>query len=133
MNREEKSRLIRIRLAKAEESYQIAEEMYADHPAFSINRYYYALYYAISAVLVFTTSESKSHKGIITAFNKELVKPGYFNKDDGRLLMKVFQWRTKSDYDDSQEYTVEDVATIRLPVGKLLIKLKEHAASQEEE
>ncbi len=126
MTNEEKENLLLIRLEKSEESYVIAEELFNDHPTFSINRYYYSLYYAISGVLLFTDSEAKTHKGIITEFNKRLVKPGHFSKEDGKLLTKVFQWRTKGDYDDSQEYDVDDVETIRVPVRKLLDKLRKH-------
>lgn len=127
MTNEEKENLLSIRLDKSEESYKIAEELFEEHPTFAINRYSYSLYYAISGVLLSTDSVIKTHKGVITAFNKELVKSGHFDKNDGRLLTKVFQWRTKGDYDDSQEYSTEDVETIRLPVRNLLDKLRKHA------
>jgi hypothetical protein len=102
--------------------------MYQEHPTFSINRYYYALYYAISAVLLLTDAQTRTHKGVITEFNKQMVKPGIFSKEDGRLLTLVFQWRTKGDYDDNQEYTVEEVETIRQPVRTLLDKLERYVS-----
>lgn len=127
MKQEEKIRLLKIRFDKSKESYEIAEEMSESHPSFSINRYYYSLYYAVTGVLLFTEAEAKTHKGIIVEFNKQLVKTGIFSVEDGRLLTKVFQWRTKGDYDDNQEYSTEDVETIRKPVRELLDKLEDYS------
>jgi len=123
MKNEEIDTLIGKRLSKAKESYKIAEDIYKAHPTFSVNRYYYSLYYAVSALLLSEDIETKTHKGVISEFNRLMVRSGNFSKEEGRLLTKVFQWRTKGDYDDDEDYTVEDVETIRVPVKLLLNKI----------
>ena len=125
MTEEEKNRLIQIKIAKAEESYQTGDEILADHPTFAVNRYYYSLFYAVSALLLHYDTPVRTHKGVVTEFNKQCVKTGIFTREEGRLFAKVFQWRNRGDYDDFTEFTQEDVESIRLPVREFIDKLKD--------
>ena len=133
MTEEEKKVLIGKRLSRATESFEVAEEMYGKHNLFAVNRYYYAMFYAASGVLIFEGFLTKTHKGVITEFNRLLVKNGKFTREEGKLLTRLFQWRTKGDYDDDAEFTTDQLDSIRQPIRKFLthveLYLSEHINS----
>jgi len=66
----------------------------------SINRLYYACFYAVSALLYFHSIEAKTHKGVRIKFMIEFIKTGLFHKDFGKLFSDLFDWRQEGDYSD---------------------------------
>ena len=66
--------LVRYRLEQADESLQAASiliEKKLLRP--SINRSYYAMYYAVLALLAIEKKETSKHSGVISLFDKEFV------------------------------------------------------------
>ena len=93
--------LSQYRIQEAKESLKVAEHClregwYKD----SINRSYYAAFYAIKAVLALGTIDFKRHKDVVAYFNKEYVARNVFPRELGRRLGMLKQLREKSDYDD---------------------------------
>ena len=93
--------LSRYRIQEAKNSLKVAEHclkegLYKD----SINRSYYAAFYAIKAVLALGTIDFKRHKDVVAYFNKEYVATNVFPRELGRRLGMLKQLREKSDYDD---------------------------------
>jgi uncharacterized protein (UPF0332 family) len=91
---------ISMMLKKAKEKLKTAEieydtERYDD----SVSRAYYAVFHAISAVLLSKGLHYSSHSQTIGAFNKEFVKPGVFPKEFTRNIQKLFNDRQTGDYD----------------------------------
>lgn len=66
----------------------------------SINRLYYACFYAVSALLYSQSIEAKTHKGVRIKFMSEFIKTGLFDKDFGKLFSDLFDWRQEGDYSD---------------------------------
>jgi uncharacterized protein (UPF0332 family) len=66
----------------------------------SINRLYYACFYAVSALLYYHSIEAKTHKGVRIKFMSEFIKTGLFDKEYGRLFSDLFDWRQEGDYSD---------------------------------
>jgi uncharacterized protein len=66
----------------------------------SINRIYYACFYAVSALLYYHSIEAKTHKGVRIKFMNEFVKTGLFDKEYGKLFSDLFDWRQEGDYSD---------------------------------
>lgn len=66
----------------------------------SINRLYYACFYAVSALLYYHSIEAKTHKGVRIKFMNEFIKTGLFDKEYGRLFSDLFDWRQEGDYSD---------------------------------
>ena len=66
----------------------------------SINRSYYAAFYAIKAVLALDEIDFKRHKDAVAYFNKNYVATDIFQKDVGRKLGRLQKKREASDYDD---------------------------------
>ena len=93
--------LSRYRIQEAKNSLKVAEhclkeDLYKD----SINRSYYAAFYAIKAVLALGPIDFKRHKDVVAYFNKEYVATNVFPRELGKRLGMLKQLREKSDYDD---------------------------------
>jgi uncharacterized protein (UPF0332 family) len=91
---------IKMMLKKAREKLKTAEidykfERYND----SISRSYYAVFHAISAVLLSKGLHYSSHSQTIGAFNKEFIKAKIFPKIFSRHIQKLFTERQTGDYD----------------------------------
>lgn len=89
------------RLSQAEDSVKVAKMSY-ESGLFkdSINRSYYAAFYAIKAVLALEEIDFKRHKDVIGYFNKTYVATDVFSRQIGRKIGMLKQLREKSDYDD---------------------------------
>lgn len=93
--------LCKYRLEQARESLKASEIMLNnDMLRDSINRSYYAAFYAIKAVLAIEEKDFKRHKDVMAYFNKIYVATEKFPKELGRMIAKLQQLREKSDYDD---------------------------------
>ena len=115
--------LSRYRIQEAKNSLKVAEhclkeDLYKD----SINRSYYAAFYAIKAVLALGTIDFKRHKDVVAYFNKEYVATNVFPRELGKRLGMLKQLREKSDYDDfyiaSKEKATEQFQTAELVIDE---------------
>lgn len=91
---------IKMMLKKAREKLKTAEinyefERYKD----SISRAYYAVFYAISAVLLSKGLTYSSHSQTIGSFNREFIKTEIFPKQFSKYIQKLFNERQTGDYD----------------------------------
>lgn len=113
------------RLQESRDSLKVAkhclrEEIYKD----SINRSYYAAFYAIKAVLALNTVDFKRHKDVVAYFNQHFVANGEFPKEIGRRLGMLKHLREKSDYDDfyiaSKESATEQVESAEIILNSIV-------------
>ena len=127
---ERQKNLSNYRIAEAEDSLKVAahclkEGLYKD----SINRYYYAAFYAVKAILALSTVDFKRHKDVMGYFNKEYVAKEIFPREIGRKLGTLQRVREKSDYDDfyiaSREKAEEQLQTAKLVIGEVKKYLEE--------
>ncbi len=91
--------LVTDRLEQADESLDAARVLLdkrLDRPA--VNRAYYAMFYAVLALLSTRKRETSKHSGAISLFDTEFVKQGTFSKDFSRWLHDAFDLRQRSDY-----------------------------------
>jgi len=91
-----KAQAIRYWWTKATQSLSAARrELAAGDYALAVNRAYYALFYAVSALLLEEGHKFTKHSGVRTAFNREIIKPGRFPKPHGELYNRLFRDRQK--------------------------------------
>ncbi|PIP39171.1 MAG: DNA-binding protein [Desulfobacterales bacterium CG23_combo_of_CG06-09_8_20_14_all_51_8] len=64
----------------------------------AINRAYYAMFYAVLAILQCIDKVPRKHSGAIALFDAEFVKKGIFPKELSRFLHNAFESRQTSDY-----------------------------------
>jgi len=91
--------LMTYRLEQANESLEAATALLEKgliRP--SVNRAYYAMFYAVLALLTLEKKETSKHGGAIALFDRNFVKKGIFAKDFSRLLHDAFDLRQRSDY-----------------------------------
>ncbi len=74
----------------------------------SVNRSYYAMYHAVTAVLLTDKIERSSHSALIAAFDQFFVKAGKFDKLYSRMLRYGFELRNNNDYLSAPETSEND-------------------------
>lgn len=67
-------------------------------PQSIVNRSYYAMFYAVLALLQRTGKTPARHTGVIALFDTEFVLKGVFTKELSRDLHRAFDARQVSDY-----------------------------------
>ena len=116
--------LAKYRIDTARETLNVAKECLENkHYKDSINRSYYASFYAARSILALERIDFKRHKDVIAYFNKNYVATGIFEKDIGRKLARLQQKREQSDYDDfyiaSKLDTVNQVTIAKEIIGEI--------------
>ncbi|MEM9451270.1 MAG: HEPN domain-containing protein [Cyanobacteria bacterium P01_E01_bin.6] len=91
--------LVQFRLTEAEETLREAEILLAQS-AFrgSVNRSYYAMFYAVSGLLATRGLGTSKHIGVMGLVDREFVKTGVFSKELSRSFHRAFDERQASDY-----------------------------------
>ena len=64
----------------------------------AVNRAYYAMFYAVLALLQYINMVPRKHSGALALFDNEFVKKGIFSKELSNNLHKAFEARQVSDY-----------------------------------
>lgn len=119
--------LAKYRYSLAEETYRNAQ-MCFDNGFYRdcINRSYYAVFYAVRAVLALENVDFKRHKDVVAYFNKEFVATGKFSGEMGRRLARLKMKREESDYDDFFIASENEAETQIRSVGYMLPLIKEY-------
>ncbi len=96
-------------IARAGEALRAAETLTASglHTD-AVSRAYYAAYHFLAALLLSRGFDPRSHKGAITLFNTEFVRPGLLSSGHNRLLGGLQQARELADYDRVVRFSAED-------------------------
>lgn len=108
-SQEDTAALVQSRLQQAQKALEAGallfeQNFYAD----SINRFYYAMFYAILALLVTRQLGTSKHKGAIALFDREFVKTGVFSKQMSVGLHFTFEQRLQADYADLVDSSIDD-------------------------
>ncbi len=99
MSREE---YVNLKMEKARECLKAASLMLqGEYYSFAINRIYYAVFYAVSALVYTRKLYPKSHTGMKTLFNKEFILTGLIKHDYEKFYSAIFAKRFEADYADS--------------------------------
>lgn len=112
MSVEEKKReLSGFRIKQAEESLEEAVFLLSGRksPRSVINRVYYAMFYAVLALLVHEPYSSSKHSGVLSFFNKRFIRQGIFEESFGRSINKAFELRQRGDYREFINLSYEQV------------------------
>lgn len=97
----DKFSLSKYRIERAKESLEEARLLYAKGSfKGTVNRAYYTMFYAASALLALRGLGSSKHSGVIAFFNKEFVKTGIVSKECSEKYHEAFESRLAGDYKD---------------------------------
>ncbi len=116
-----KKDLIKYRLSRARETFEAAQIL-AENDKWNstINRLYYAAYYAISALLLSKDLSPTTHNGVKQKFSEFFIKEELIPKEFGKIFSQLFTWRQKGDYDDLFDFDKEKVLPYFDPVEELI-------------
>lgn len=124
LSQEERNAIVAYRTEKARMALdEIKKVMPLEVWSIIANRMYYALFYAVSALLTKDSHPVNTHKGALSLVNQYYVKTDILTKEDGHLFGQVFAFRQGSDYDDFIDATKEDVERLFPKVEVLVEKI----------
>jgi uncharacterized protein (UPF0332 family) len=91
--------LVTLRMQQAAETLREARVLLTERAARgAVSRAYYAMFYAVLALLATKGLGSSKHSGAIALFDREFVKPGDLPKELSRSLHMAFEHRQQADY-----------------------------------
>lgn len=113
--------LCKYRLEIAESTYHIAElcvenQGYRD----SVNRSYFAAFYALRSVLALEGVDFKRHKDVVAYFNQHYIATNKFERELGKRIGRLKTLREDCDYDDFYVIDREEVL-VQLETAELVI------------
>jgi len=119
--------LVRYRLEQAEESLESAQLLLDNgKPRSSVNRSYYAMFYAVLALLAAKESSTSKHSGVIAQFDQEYVKTGTFDKNLSRWLHEAFDFRQRADYREMFQISFDQAKLVTEHAGSFLSAVRSH-------
>ena len=118
---EERNILVRREIEKAKSFFSQAEaNMKMELWDVVANRLYYAMFHAVSALLIKDGRKVGTHKGVVASFGQYYVRTGVFPPDAGRLYSQLQSIREKADYSCLWEAQETDVMPKMGTARKLL-------------
>ncbi len=116
-----KEDLIKYRLFRAKDTLDDAQILAEKNKWNStINRLYYAAYYAIMALLLDSNLKPTTHNGVKSNFSEYFIKTDKIPKEFGKIYSQLFTWRQKGDYDDLFDFDKDRVIPYFDPVKRLI-------------
>ena len=124
--KEELLALIKYRLNEAEDSIKEAEVLLREGMSTRavMNRLYYAMFYAVLALLQDKEIGTSKHAGAISLFDMEFIKKGVFNEKLSKTLHRAFELRQKGDYMEQAEVTKGDIDEMLPEIKEFVRKVK---------
>ncbi len=121
MTFEERKEYAKHRITSAHKTLGAARVL-ADHGYWNsaLNRLYYAVFYAVNALLVLNNIKTKSHTAVKSQFSWHFVKTGEIDKKHGKLFAQLFDLRQKGDYENLIEYGSDDVKPFFEPAEEMI-------------
>ena len=125
LSEEERRIMVELEIERAEKIMQqfptLVEQKYWDT---LVNRMYYAVFHAVSALMIHNAIQVHTHRGALIAFNKEFVRTGIFSAEEGHLFSKLESMRERGDYNCFIDATEDEVLPLIEPLKALVSKIK---------
>lgn len=123
---EERRIIVELEIERAEkitEQFDILREQHFWDTL--VNRMYYAVFHAVSALLIHNALQVHTHRGALNAFNKEFVRTGIFSIEEGRLFSQLEGLRERGDYNCFIDASEDEVVPLIEPLKALINKIKQ--------
>ena len=91
----------------------------------AVNRFYYATFHGMRAVLATKGYDAPKHSDVISLFNLHFVKPGYFSKQASKIITIAFSERSTADYNDYKTFQKDEIIVIRDKVNSFLEEVED--------
>lgn len=118
--------LIEYRLNQAFETMELAKFLLSsDKLVIAVNRIYYGMYYALTALALKNKFETSKHSQLIGWFNKEYIFSKKIDSKYGKILRNAYQNRTKGDYDAFVDFSAIEVESTLSEMKEFIEIIKE--------
>ncbi len=123
----ERQTIVRMEIEKAHKTFEDME--FCAHKQrweAAANRLYYAIFHAVSALLIKDGHTVKSHRGILSQFGQHYVRTGVFSRNEGSLLSDLVIMRDNADYNLFYEADEEKISPYVEPTRHFIIMIEEY-------
>ena len=125
MNDSEKQEKIKYRINHAESTLAEADAIRnMGYLSTALNRYYYACFYATTALLLTKELNPKTHAGVRTLFSLHFIQTGIIPMESGQFFSQLFDKRQRSDYDDYLDVDKETVDNFSILAIEFIATIK---------
>lgn len=127
LKEEERNIIVSMEMEKAEQTFAESEVLKnAGLWSNLANRLYYALFHAVSAMLIHDRREVGTHRGVVLRFQQYYVKTGIFTTEDGAFYSQMQSLREKADYNCYFDVVKADILPRIEPTRQLIDKIKHY-------
>ncbi len=117
--------LIDYRLKQALETVELAKFLVmSEKLIIAVNRIYYGMYYALTALALKNKFETSKHGQLIGWFNKEYISTKKLDPKYGKILRNAYQNRTKGDYDAFVSFSKVEVESMLSEMTDFIEEIK---------
>lgn len=115
-------------LSKSKEAEEGAKVLFG-HQMWSagVSRLYYAVFYAMSALLALRKSSFGKHSAVRASLHRDFIKTGLLPVEAGMIYNRLFEWRQKADYEAFLEIDKEMAYDLLQQAGRVLNILRQQA------
>lgn len=127
LNEEDRALIVSMELEKAERTFA-EKDVLVEGKLWSnlANRLYYAMFHAISALLIHDGHEVGTHRGAVIRFHQYYVKQGIFSVEDGAFYSQMQSMRERADYNCYYDVTEAEIMERIAPTLALINKIKDY-------
>ncbi len=89
-----------------------------------VNRVYYSMFYALSALAILQEFETGKHAQLIGWLNKNFIKTGMVDNRYSKIISQAFDKRMLGDYADLPEFSVTEVEAMIAESGEFIVMIE---------
>jgi uncharacterized protein (UPF0332 family) len=124
---EDRINLVKYRIQQPEETISDVQLLIDnDRLRSAVNRIYYGMFYSLLALGLANQFETSKHAQLIGWFNLNFIHKGLIEPKYGKMINKVFNRRTKGDYDTFVEFDKEIVSEMFNEMQEFISEIKNH-------
>ena len=113
--------LVLYRLKRAKDTlHEVDDLIRLGYYQTTVNRLYYACFYAISALFVQNNIKTRTHSGVRQMFGQYFIQTGVISKELGKYYSTLYEKRITGDYDDFIDIDRETVEGLLEPATQMI-------------
>ena len=117
--------LVEYRLKQADETIDLARFLLSNEKlVIAVNRIYYGMYYALTALALKYAFETSKHAQLIGWFNKEFILSKKVESKYGEILREAYKNRTKGDYDAFIVFSTDEVELLLIKMVDFIDEIR---------
>lgn len=125
IDQKDRQSLVDYRLKQAIDTIELAHFLViSEKYVIAVNRIYYGMYYALTALALKNGFETSKHGQLIGWFNKEYIVTKRVDPQFGKILRNAYHNRTKGDYDAFIDFSRNEVDLMLIEMTEFIHEIK---------